>query len=92
MIIQSFGEVTQIVRVPNGDLHVHFRKAEVADTVSAIFKILIFNDTFTDVNLRRFVEYAPKSISPALEAYTCPGSRVRNDESPWTAPSVRILS
>ncbi|KAI0937278.1 hypothetical protein AcV5_005222 [Taiwanofungus camphoratus] len=30
---QSFGEVSQITRVPNGDLHVDFRKAEVADTV-----------------------------------------------------------
>lgn len=44
---QSFGEVTQIVRVPNGDLHVHFRKAEVADTVSAIIFCLSL-DTFTD--------------------------------------------
>ncbi|KAG7098945.1 hypothetical protein E1B28_000835 [Marasmius oreades] len=30
---ESFGEVSQIVRMPNGDLHVHFRSAEVADTV-----------------------------------------------------------
>ncbi|KAL0578475.1 hypothetical protein V5O48_003524 [Marasmius crinis-equi] len=30
---ESFGEVTQIVRMPNGDLHVHFKSAEVADTV-----------------------------------------------------------
>ncbi|KAL0071723.1 hypothetical protein AAF712_000645 [Marasmius tenuissimus] len=30
---ESFGEVNQIVRMPNGDLHVHFRSAEVADTV-----------------------------------------------------------
>ncbi|KAG6879862.1 hypothetical protein C0992_010531 [Termitomyces sp. T32_za158] len=30
---QGFGEVSQIVRMPNGDLHVHFRLAEVADTV-----------------------------------------------------------
>ncbi|KAF5385323.1 hypothetical protein D9615_001328 [Tricholomella constricta] len=30
---ESFGEVSQIVRMPNGDLHVHFRLAEVADTV-----------------------------------------------------------
>ncbi|PCH34011.1 hypothetical protein WOLCODRAFT_135447 [Wolfiporia cocos MD-104 SS10] len=30
---ESFGEINQIVRVPNGDLHVDFRKAEVADTV-----------------------------------------------------------
>lgn len=30
---ESFGEVTQISRMPNGDLHVHFRKAEVAETV-----------------------------------------------------------
>lgn len=32
-LAQSFGEVTQIMRMPNGDLHVHFRKAEVAETV-----------------------------------------------------------
>lgn len=31
--LQSFGEVSQIIRMPNGDLHVHFRSAEVADTV-----------------------------------------------------------
>ena len=31
--LQSFGEVSQIVRMPDEDLHVHFKKAEVADTV-----------------------------------------------------------
>ncbi|KAI8990566.1 hypothetical protein BD414DRAFT_304635 [Trametes punicea] len=30
---ESFGELNSITRVPNGDLHVDFRKAEVADTV-----------------------------------------------------------
>ncbi|KAF5368457.1 hypothetical protein D9758_002331 [Tetrapyrgos nigripes] len=30
---ESFGEVTHIVRMPNGELVVHFRSAEVADTV-----------------------------------------------------------
>ncbi|KAG7452373.1 uncharacterized protein BT62DRAFT_300396 [Guyanagaster necrorhizus] len=30
---ESFGEVSQIIRMPNGDLHVYFRSAEVADTV-----------------------------------------------------------
>ncbi|SJL06271.1 uncharacterized protein ARMOST_09607 [Armillaria ostoyae] len=30
---ESFGEVSQIMRMPNGDLHVYFRSAEVADTV-----------------------------------------------------------
>ncbi|THV07591.1 hypothetical protein K435DRAFT_848008 [Dendrothele bispora CBS 962.96] len=30
---ESFGEVTHIVRMPNGDLVVHFRSADVADTV-----------------------------------------------------------
>ncbi|KIL71712.1 hypothetical protein M378DRAFT_155318 [Amanita muscaria Koide BX008] len=30
---ESFGEVSQITRMPNHDLHVHFRSAEVADTV-----------------------------------------------------------
>ncbi|KAF9269969.1 hypothetical protein L218DRAFT_992644 [Marasmius fiardii PR-910] len=30
---ESFGEVSQIVRMPNGDLHVYFKSAEVADTV-----------------------------------------------------------
>ncbi|KAI0347735.1 hypothetical protein BDW22DRAFT_14445 [Trametopsis cervina] len=30
---ESFGEVNQIARVPNGDLHVDFRRTEVADTV-----------------------------------------------------------
>ncbi|EJF66820.1 hypothetical protein DICSQDRAFT_123371 [Dichomitus squalens LYAD-421 SS1] len=30
---ESFGELNSITRVPNGDLHIDFRKAEVADTV-----------------------------------------------------------
>ncbi|KAF8640355.1 hypothetical protein AX17_000026 [Amanita inopinata Kibby_2008] len=30
---ESFGEVSQITRMPNNDLHVHFRRADVADTV-----------------------------------------------------------
>jgi hypothetical protein len=30
---QSFGEVRQITRMPNGDLHIDFRNSEVADTV-----------------------------------------------------------
>ncbi|RPD82419.1 hypothetical protein L226DRAFT_25455 [Lentinus tigrinus ALCF2SS1-7] len=30
---ESFGELNSITRVPNGDLHVDFRKVEVADTV-----------------------------------------------------------
>ena len=30
---QSFGEVREITRVPNGDLHIDFRDSEVADTV-----------------------------------------------------------
>ncbi|KAH6916946.1 hypothetical protein BKA70DRAFT_1417728 [Coprinopsis sp. MPI-PUGE-AT-0042] len=33
---ESFGEIRQISRVPNGDLHIEFRKAEVADTVCRI--------------------------------------------------------
>ena len=30
---QNFGEVSQITRMPNNDLHVHFRRADVAETV-----------------------------------------------------------
>ncbi|TFK77315.1 hypothetical protein BDN72DRAFT_38316 [Pluteus cervinus] len=33
---ETFGEVNQITRMPNGDLHVHFRRADVADTVCRI--------------------------------------------------------
>ncbi|EIW87069.1 hypothetical protein CONPUDRAFT_161683 [Coniophora puteana RWD-64-598 SS2] len=33
---QSFGEVDEIVRMPNGDLHVNFHRAEVADTVCRV--------------------------------------------------------
>ncbi|KAH9954410.1 hypothetical protein BC827DRAFT_1143858 [Russula dissimulans] len=33
---ESFGEVSQITRMPNGDLHIDFRKAEVADTVCRV--------------------------------------------------------
>lgn len=32
-IPQSFGEVSQITRAPNGDLHIDFKSSEVADTV-----------------------------------------------------------
>lgn len=31
---ESFGELNQITRIPNGDLHVDFRRSEVAETVS----------------------------------------------------------
>ncbi|KAJ3721642.1 hypothetical protein C8R42DRAFT_56208 [Lentinula raphanica] len=30
---ENFGEVSHIIRMPNGDLHVHFKSADVADTV-----------------------------------------------------------
>jgi len=33
---ESFGEVNEITRMPNGDLHVNFRDAEVAETVCRI--------------------------------------------------------
>lgn len=34
---KSFGELDQITRMPNGDLHINFQKAEVADTVRTVF-------------------------------------------------------
>lgn len=34
---QSFGELKNITRVQNGDIHVDFRLAEVADTVRVDF-------------------------------------------------------
>ncbi|KAG6380842.1 hypothetical protein JVT61DRAFT_5228 [Boletus reticuloceps] len=33
---QSFGEVDQITRMPNGDLHINFQRTEVADTVCRV--------------------------------------------------------
>jgi hypothetical protein len=33
---ESFGEIRQISRAPNGDLHVDFRRADVADTVCRV--------------------------------------------------------
>ncbi|PFH54867.1 hypothetical protein AMATHDRAFT_44649 [Amanita thiersii Skay4041] len=33
---EDFGEVSQITRMPNNDLHVHFRRADVAETVCRI--------------------------------------------------------
>ncbi|TFY72802.1 hypothetical protein EVG20_g222 [Dentipellis fragilis] len=33
---ESFGEINQISRMPNGDLHVDFRRSEVADTVCRV--------------------------------------------------------
>lgn len=38
--LKSFGEVNQITRMPDGDLHVHFRDAEVAETVRASAPLL----------------------------------------------------
>ncbi len=35
--LQSFGEVNQITRIANGDLHVDFKSAEVAETVCFFF-------------------------------------------------------
>jgi hypothetical protein len=54
---ESFGEVTQIIRMPNGDLHIHFRKAEVAETVS-LFCIHCKLSVFT--SLFRYAGYAPE--------------------------------
>ena len=34
-LMQSFGEVRQITRMPNGDIIVDFKRADVADTVSS---------------------------------------------------------
>jgi len=39
---QSFGEVNQITRMPNGDLHIDFRKAEVADTVGLSYYLVLY--------------------------------------------------
>ncbi|KAI0785493.1 hypothetical protein BC629DRAFT_522316 [Irpex lacteus] len=44
---QSFGELNQITRVPNGDLHVDFRSAEVADTVCRIHAAVHINGVGT---------------------------------------------
>ncbi|EAU92759.1 hypothetical protein CC1G_01804 [Coprinopsis cinerea okayama7 len=33
---ESFGEIRQVTRAPNGDLHIEFRKADVADTVCRV--------------------------------------------------------
>jgi len=48
---QSFGEVSQIVRMPNGDLHVHFQLVEVADTVCRLrAKVYIANVGSVDLS------------------------------------------
>jgi hypothetical protein len=51
---ESFGEVTQIMRMPNGDLHVHFRKAEAAETVCS-FLIQFMGSLF--ISLFRYADY-----------------------------------
>ena len=38
-VLQSFGSVNQILRMPNGDLHVHFQSGEVADTVTFLLDV-----------------------------------------------------
>jgi hypothetical protein len=36
---KSFGELSQFIRRPNGDLEVHFRDNEVADTVGIAYHL-----------------------------------------------------
>ena len=54
---ESFGEVTQIIRLPNGDLHVHFRRADVAETVCSFYHP---HPLFLLTLLFRCAEYAPE--------------------------------
>lgn len=54
---ESFGEVTQILRLPNGDLHVHFRKADVAETVCSSY---YHYQLFLLTSLFRCAEYVPE--------------------------------
>ena len=45
---QSFGEVNQITRMANGDLHIDFRKAEVADTVGFSYCLALWENVSND--------------------------------------------
>lgn len=65
--------------MPNGDLHVHFRRADVAETVR--FVIIVFaqnmNLNFAGV---RCVEYEPKFTSLGLVVCSSLGTLATNDE------------
>lgn len=66
---QSFGEVNRITRMPNGDLHISFQRADVADTVRMISDVYA-----TNTNCRcRCVVCAPKFTSQVLAVYIYPG-------------------
>lgn len=67
---QSFGDLNQITRVPNGDLHVDFRSSEVADTVCCMNAqprrpVLI--------NAFRFAAFMPAFTLTVSAASGCPG-------------------
>ncbi|KAK2461582.1 hypothetical protein APHAL10511_006045 [Amanita phalloides] len=40
---ENFGEVSQITRMPNNDLHIHFRRADVAETVCRLRATVYIN-------------------------------------------------
>lgn len=59
--------------MPNGDLHINFQKAEVADTVRTVF-----HECAEGLISRRYVVCAHKSTSPELAVYIYPGSPETN--------------
>lgn len=73
---QSFGEVYSITRIPNGDLHVDFRKSEVAETVC----LICFGPSETLKVFVRFVDYMQGFISEVLGAWVCRGIRERDHD------------
>lgn len=55
---ERFGEVSSFARVPNGDIYVEFRKAEVAETVCRV-KARVYIDNVGSVCLSYFTGKRP---------------------------------
>lgn len=63
----------------SGDLHIDFRSAEVADTVSRPLRIILITIAHS-INSRRCVGFMLESISAVLAVYRCLGSPVEDPE------------
>jgi hypothetical protein len=74
--MQSFGEVSEITRMPNSDLHVHFRRADVAEMVCPACL-----GTPQGITFLRYVDFAPRCTFPVSEACNYRGILALNDES-----------
>lgn len=69
--------------MPNGDLHVHFRSADVADTVRVAYVLV---ERLYSWLLTRCVAYVPKFTSWAAAAWVSLGLLATSDKCPSLRP------